>query len=54
MERDHRRFVPIRNDETPAHAGASVTWSQGTRTPDLLGAIQALASPEFGLFAGFS
>jgi hypothetical protein len=45
---------PALDDETHAGRGFRSSGARGTRTPDLLGAIQALASPEFGLFAGVS
>jgi hypothetical protein len=40
--------------QNPRHSRDSLSGARGTRTPDLLGAIQACASPEFGVFAGFS
>ena len=38
----------------PHHCRGSRSGASRTRTGGLLGAIQALAGPEFGLFAGFS
>jgi hypothetical protein len=42
------------NNRTPRRCRGSPSGASRTRTGDLLGAIQALASPEFGLFAGVS
>jgi hypothetical protein len=46
----HRR----REAPNPRHCRAPPSGASRTRTGGLLGAIQATASPEFGLFAGFS
>jgi hypothetical protein len=44
MERDHRPFLPIpETREAPRVQGFLEDGARGTRTPDLLGAIQALS-----------
>src|ERR687895_747400 len=54
--RNRRRAVGATTPDAskPASQLGSSSGASGTRTGGLLGAIQALASPEFGLFAGFS
>src|SRR5215204_953533 len=46
--------APASNSENPSACWGSRSGARGTRTPDLLGAIQACASLEFGSFAGVS
>src|SRR5215211_4797831 len=58
MERDHRRFARIpETAEARRVQGFLDNGARGTRTPDLLGAIQAPVSPECaglqGLLGGF-
>jgi hypothetical protein len=52
-----KRWSPLRRPakrQNPRHSRDPLSGARGTRTPDLLGAIQACASPESALFAGFS
>ena len=54
MERDHRRLQAIlETTEAPRVQGFLDSGARGTRTPDLLGAIQADARADFASSAGY-
>jgi hypothetical protein len=52
--RGGRLSQPSAKRQNPRHCRGSGSGASRTRTGDLLGAIQACASPEFGSFAGIS
>ena len=53
MERDHRRFAAIpETRDAPRVQGFLEHGAKGTRTPDLLGAIQALSQLSYSPVGG--
>jgi hypothetical protein len=53
MERDHRRLAALPQTTKPLQVqGLRRSGARGTRTPDLLGAIQAAKLVDFGYLAG--